>query len=44
VRGAEKAGMRGALIGPPGRKAPPGVTTYADYRHMAEIILAEVTT
>ena len=44
VRGAENAGMRGALIGPPGRKAPPGVRTYADYRQMAESILSEVAT
>lgn len=44
VRGAENAGMRGALIGPPGRKAPPDVTTYHDYRHLAESILSEVTT
>lgn len=44
VRGAENAGMRGALIGPPGRKAPRGVTTFTDYRHMAESILSEVTT
>ena len=44
VRGAEKAGMRGALIGPPGSKAPPAVTTYADYRHLADSILSEVAT
>ena len=42
VRGAENAGMIGALIGPPGKKAPPGVTTYPDYRRMADSILAEV--
>ncbi len=44
VRGAENAGMRGALIGPPGRRAPDGVTTFTDYRHMAESILSEVAT
>jgi len=42
VRGAEGAGMRGALIGPPGRKAPPDVLTFSDYRQMAESILSEV--
>jgi len=42
VRGAENAGMRGALIGPPGRKAPPDVLTFSDYRHMAGSILSEV--
>jgi len=42
VRGAESAGMRGALIGPPGRKAPSDVRTFSDYRHMAESILSEV--
>ena len=43
VHGAEAAGMRGALIGPPGRKAPPDVMKYRDYRHMADSILSEVT-
>lgn len=42
VRGAENAEMRGALIGAPGRNAPAGVTTYTDYRHLAENILSEV--
>ncbi len=42
VRGAENAGMRGALIGPPGRKAPSDVTKYSDYRHMTGSILSEV--
>jgi putative hydrolase of the HAD superfamily len=42
VRGAENAGMRGALVGAPGRKAPLDVTTYTDYRHLAESILSEV--
>ncbi len=42
VRGAENAGMRGALIGPPGRGAPMDVTKYFDYRHMTESILSEV--
>ena len=42
VRGAENAGMRGALIGPPGDKAPADVTTYSDYRQMAGSILTEV--
>lgn len=42
VRGAENVGMRGALIGSPGRNAPPDVTTYTDYRNLAESILSEV--
>ena len=42
VRGAENAGMRGALIGAAGRGAPPDVTKYSDYRHLAESILSEV--
>ncbi|RKX80325.1 MAG: HAD family hydrolase [Spirochaetes bacterium] len=42
VRGAENIGMRGALIGPPGRKAPSDVTKFSDYRHMAGSILSEV--
>jgi putative hydrolase of the HAD superfamily len=42
VRGAEIAGMRGALIGCSGRRAPPDVTAYKNYRHMADRILCEV--
>jgi putative hydrolase of the HAD superfamily len=42
VRGAENAGMKGALVGPPGRRAPAEVTTFRDYRHLAERILSEV--
>lgn len=42
VIGAENTGMRGALIGPPGRKAPDDVTTFSDYRHMVDSILSEV--
>ena len=42
VRGAENAGMRGALIGSPGCRAPSDVTKYSDYRHLAESILSEV--
>ncbi len=42
VYGAEGAGMRGALIGPPGRSAPEGTLVYRDYRHMADSILSEV--
>jgi len=42
VRGAENAGMSGALIGPPGRRAPAGVRVFSDYRQMAESILSEV--
>ena len=42
VHGSEEAGMRGALIGPPGRKAPPEILAYRDYRHLAESILSEV--
>ena len=42
VRGAENAGMSGALIGPPGRKAPRGVITFSDYPRMADYILSEV--
>lgn len=42
VHGAEAAGMRGALIGPPGRKAPSGTLTYRNYRHLADSILSEV--
>ncbi|MCG8452824.1 MAG: HAD family hydrolase [Spirochaetales bacterium] len=43
VRGAEGAGMRGALIGPPGRSAPPDVLTFEDYPQMVETLLSEVT-
>ena len=41
VRGAENAGMAGALIGAPGKKAPQGVITFADYPQMADYILTE---
>lgn len=42
VHGAEAAGMRGALVGPPGRRAPGHVTTYKDYRDLASRIGSEV--
>jgi len=43
VRGAENAGMRGALIGPERRHAPDDVVGYPDYRRLAQGILSEVT-
>ncbi len=42
VYGAEGAGMRGALVGPPGRHAPEGTLVYRDYQHLAESVLSEV--
>jgi putative hydrolase of the HAD superfamily len=42
VRGAENAGMRGALIRCSGRGAPSVVTVYKNYRQMADRILCEV--
>ena len=42
VIGAESAGLKGALIGPPGRKAPGDVLVYKDYEDMAERIVSEV--
>jgi len=42
VRGAENAGMRGALVGPVTRHVPQGVTSYANFQDLAERILFEV--
>ncbi len=42
VQGAQNAGMAGALIGPPGLRAPKGITVYQNYRHLADSVLSEV--
>jgi len=42
VRGAENAGMRGALIGPVTRHVPQGVTNYVNFQDLANRILFEV--
>jgi putative hydrolase of the HAD superfamily len=42
VFGARNAGLRGALIGAPGRKVPSNITFYRDYTQLADDILSEV--
>jgi len=43
VRGAENAGLRGALIGPEVKRAPEGIMKFRNFRQLADGILSEVS-